>query len=496
MIEQSRPAQKAPALELIGRIVRAFDEAGIVYCHWKSNEAIDRSASGANDLDLLIAARHAARFEAILRQHGFVKAERPRGQRMPGIFDRYGLDDATGTIVHVHGHTRLTVGDDMTKNFSLPIETEYLASVTRDGLFPLPAPEYEYLLLVLRLGIKHLPLDAIALGKGRCTKSELRELAWLEERIDPTQVEELVDRHFPSVGAELFSDVRRAVNSDTSVGRRALVGRRLLTALSPFARRSPSVDVVLRIWRRIGVRLRGVLRRPKPRKRLATGKVIAVIGSDGAGKSTAVERLRELFDDFDVAHVHMGKPSKSIVTRVVKTPIRQLRRFGLFASTRMPAWTDPGTENLGTVFAIWHTLTARDRARAAKRAHRLAAQGVIVITDRWPMDRLRLMDAPRLDNDALRRRGWLMDRLADREATYYQRVGLPDVGIVLLVDADTAVARRRDEPEDFVRRRAEDFASIDWTGSNVTIVDATQTLDATFGQIRRIAWESLTEATR
>ena len=41
-------------LELVSSLCRALEEAEIHYCHWKSNESLDRSASGENDLDLLV----------------------------------------------------------------------------------------------------------------------------------------------------------------------------------------------------------------------------------------------------------------------------------------------------------------------------------------------------------------------------------------------------------------------------------------------------------
>jgi hypothetical protein len=59
-----------PVMELVRTICSMLQEQQINYCHWKSNEAIDRSASGDNDLDLLIGREDAARFNAILFQLG------------------------------------------------------------------------------------------------------------------------------------------------------------------------------------------------------------------------------------------------------------------------------------------------------------------------------------------------------------------------------------------------------------------------------------------
>ncbi len=59
-------AVPTPALDLVRRLCRVLDLQGIAYCHWKSNEALDRSASGDNDLDLLVARRGVQRFTEVL----------------------------------------------------------------------------------------------------------------------------------------------------------------------------------------------------------------------------------------------------------------------------------------------------------------------------------------------------------------------------------------------------------------------------------------------
>lgn len=69
-------AEAGEPLELVVELCRRLSEAGVSYCHWKSNEAIDRSASGENDLDLLIVRPDAQRFDRTLADLGF-KAARP-----------------------------------------------------------------------------------------------------------------------------------------------------------------------------------------------------------------------------------------------------------------------------------------------------------------------------------------------------------------------------------------------------------------------------------
>ena len=58
-------------LALTYRLCQALEAERITYCHWKSNNALDRSASGDNDLDLLVSRADVPRFTGILYRLGF-----------------------------------------------------------------------------------------------------------------------------------------------------------------------------------------------------------------------------------------------------------------------------------------------------------------------------------------------------------------------------------------------------------------------------------------
>jgi thymidylate kinase len=486
----SQPA--APALDLVTRLAAALDDAAVSWCHWKSNEAIDRSASGDNDLDLLIARGDAGRVEEILARLGFRVARPPADRQLPGILDHYGVDAAAGRVVHVHAHYHLVLGDDMTKNVRLPIERAYLRSCTRDGLFPLPSAELEYIVFVLRMVLKHSTLDGQLDRKARLTASERRELAHLEERIDPAEVARLVRTCVPFIGPRLFTACRRAASERLGHAARAVVAARLAVALRAHTRRREVLDVGLRVWRRRWRRHGPRLPWLTSKKRLDHGGLlIALIGGDGSGKSTAAEMLAtQLGRTFDVVRVHMGKPEWSRLSRLVKRPMRRLRRYGLFRTTSAPAWHDFDGRLPGLGYVLWHTLTARDRALTYQRARRAAARGAIVVSDRFPVPRLRLMDGPRTDLPGVERRpvaGWL----ARRERRYYDHILPPDVTIVLRVPPAVAVERRSGQDADVVRRRVAEVYDADWDDADVVLIDATQPIEQVHAQVTAAVWSEL-----
>ena len=163
------PSGRSFRCALVTSLRRALDAEGIAYCHWKSNDALDRAVRGDSDLDLLVRRRDADRFTAVIRGLGFKDARSPSIKRVPGVFHSYGLDEPSGRLVHIHAHYQLVLGDDTTKNYRLPIEDAYLGSVDGNGEQPLPvpAPEFELAVFIVRMVLKHSTWDAIASRHGR-----------------------------------------------------------------------------------------------------------------------------------------------------------------------------------------------------------------------------------------------------------------------------------------------------------------------------------------
>jgi thymidylate kinase len=482
-------------LELVSRLVAALNDSGVRWCHWKSNEAIDRSASGDNDLDLLVARRDAGRFARILAGLGFRIARPDPDRQVPGIVDHYARDRASGRTVHVHAHYQLALGDDMTKNIHLPVEAAYLGSSTaaRTLDFPLPRPEFEYLLFVLRMVVKHSTWDAQLDRKGRLTASERRELAYLQNRSDTTAVLDLVDAELPFVGRRLFSACALVAAERAGRVRRAVTATRLLYAVRSYSRRAEMIDLPLRMWRRRLRKLRSRVGGPGTGKRLDTGGLlIAVVGGDGSGKSTAVDMLvDQLGRDFAVQRFHLGKPPWSRITRLLRRPLRKVRAYGLFGATRAPAWHDFGGRFPGLAFMVWHALTARDRLLEYRRARRATARGAIAVCDRFPLPGIRFMDGPRAGAVPGLPRRPVAQWLATRERQCYAQMLPPDVLVVLRVSPEVAVTRRHDDDADAVRRRATEVFEFDWATTDAVVVDADRPVAEVHRRISDAVWAAL-----
>jgi thymidylate kinase len=475
------PEGAALVLPLVAALASALERENVSYCHWKSTTSLARSLTGANDLDLLVRREDGDRFAAVLHELAFKGAVDPPIP-LPGVLDFYGHDPAAKRLLHVHAHYQLVVGDDFTKNYRIPLEAAFLEHVDRGRELPVPVAELELILLVLRLTLKHNTWDAFALRRALIGSGEAEELLDLETRSDQERVAEYLDRYLPPVSAETFARCQATVHPGARAQDRLRAGAALTAELRPYARRPRAADVAAKAGRR-GERLvlGRLLRRAPHRRRLAAGgAVVAALGADGAGKSTAVDALEHwLGRTFNLDRVHLGRPPRSATTRVV-----WLLLLGAAAARR--AARRQALQEDSILRSAMLVALARDRYRTARDAHRAAADGGVVLSDRWPVPELKQMDAPRI-----RGRNPRHARLADLEESYYARIARPHVTLVLRVPPDVAVARRDDEPEAFVRARWAEIWDVDWDKVGAKVVDATPPADEVASTLKSLVWASL-----
>lgn len=486
------------ALALVRALCEALEAEDLNYCHWKSNEAIDRSASGENDLDLLIDRADVAQFTAILGRLGFKYAAGRAHQQMPGVSDYYGYDREADRVVHVHAHYQLVLGDDMTKNYRLPLEQPYLASARRAGLFRLPAPEFEYVVLVIRMVLKHCVPDAALSLRGSVPRSAQRELAFLQARVSDAEVAALLRQHLPFVAPELFARCLAAVSPGRStLGARLAAGRSLQRALRAYARRPPLADTTLKFWRLARLVLRSRVLRLATRKRLgAGGAIIALVGGDGAGKSTAVGAAQAwLAKYFETRTIHLGKPPQSWATRSIRAASLASRWLGARLGRNWSVSAGLAADAPAFLRYLWllrRVSVARDRYRTYRKARSFATNGGLVISDRFPLEQLRSMDGRQgYRLGALAPGNRQIARLIAAEERYYQQIMPPELLIVLRADPELAVQRRREQAADMVRARNQEIWDADWSQSRAQIVDANRPQAEVLARIKQLIWSRI-----
>jgi thymidylate kinase len=489
--------ESQPALELVTKLCRELDAARIIYCHWKSNANLAHSASGENDLDLLISRSSVQQFTQILIRLDFKQAFDLPHEQLPGVLDFYGFDRAARKFVHVHAHYQLILGHGATKNYHLPIERQYLESIVQGQLFNIPTPEFEFIVLVIRLMIKHSTWDVVLLGNGDLSDTERQELVYLQEQISQPNLAKLLQTSLPCIDESLFSLCVRSLTQKCSLHFRLKTGEALRRQLIATARRSQASDIFLKIWRRLEGGIRRRVFRSSTKKHLASGGLmIAIIGGDGSGKTTALNGLYEwLSDEFEIKRIHMGKPPWSLSTIIIRGIIKIGRSFGLYPFLKEGSEYTINTLSPlfpGYPWLIREVCTARDRYLLYKTGRRYASNGGLVLCDRFPIPVIKIMDGPQVERVTRDiKTNKLIKFLAKLEEKYYKQILLPDLLITLRVDPEISVQRKTDETADSVRSRAGELWNVNWSNTPAHVVDASKSKTEVLSDLMTLIWSYL-----
>ena len=489
------PAEGGAPLRVVVQLRDELRAKAVRFCHWKSNDMLARSLSGEKDLHLLVHRDDARRFLSVLARLGFNRAVEQGGREHPGVAHFYGLDRASGRLVHVNAHFQLVLGDDTTMNYRLPIEAAYLASTRHDEALPAPAPEFELALFVVRMMLRHATWDAIAVGLGRLSADEQRELAWLLARADAEATRAVVTHHLGGVEVALW-DRCLASLTDGSLRRRVSLGGELLTALAPHGRRSRA----------------GRRRDPSPAPgQLGMGAVGAAATDPQPFRACWAHRRGRRWRRVREEHggAGRGRLARDDLRREARPPrqpaallahprrhVPAVRRSAAGRLVRTRRSADPPRAKPDDVpdaaSALWQALTARDRLREYHALRRVADAGGVVVCDGWPLPQLHHMDAARvswvLDGDGPRSQ--VVRWLAEAERRSRAPIALPDVLIVLRLDPEVAVSRCPEEDPDDVRRNSQVFDT-DWSTTAAVVIDATQPPELVLAGIRAAIWDRL-----
>lgn len=480
-------------LKIIFELCSALATEKINYCHWKSNEALAKSASGDNDIDLLIGRADVGKFTEILYRLDFREAQAPKNKRLPGILDYYGCDTETRRLIHVHAHYQLVLGNDLSKNYRIPIEQAYLDSARQFELFRVPAPEFELVILVIRMALKHITWDSILMKHGRFSPSERRELEFLATSENLGKVGRVLEKHLPYVDQDLFDDCLQSLQPGCSLSKRILTGNRLHRSLDACSRHSQTTDIMSKFSRRIWQIVKSRLHRRVSRRRITHGGLlIAIVGGDGSGKTTAIdEACAWLSTKFDILKLHMGKPEWSRTTIVVRGLLKIGTMLGLYSfegdlyggAAKFP----------GYPWMIRRVCNARDRYLTYLKARRFASNGGLVICDRYPLADLLAMDAPQCGRvvKAFKQSNWFTRQLVNIETSCYTKIALPDLLIVLRLTPEIAVQRKTDESEVSVFARSTLVWECDWSKTPAHVLDASLPKDKVLAQIQLLIWKHL-----
>ncbi|MCR4267836.1 hypothetical protein [Nitratireductor sp. ZSWI3] len=495
-------AQTMRPLQVAAALAGALDAAGVRYGVLHGIVGLAQGLAGHDDIDLFVDRRDYAAFCAVVGSlHGL------RGTSLScydnvcaGREDWFLPDFAEGRYLHVDLHVGVRVGWEFRKRY-----------LTLDQV---PAARWER----LALGKTNLPV-ARAEDEMRNAVSRLAFGSWLPPwrrwitlrghhdalwtRL-PNNTEEHVVT-FPGAGMEAV-DCRVRLEDGRLLIRRADLGRlrQAIRKGSGFAGLGIA-DPGVHLTRKVCYRTLRLLERirsgsvPPKRRPIGGGLVIAIVGPDGVGKSTQAERLAQVFRwKFGCMNVYAGTGDghgwwfRKLLGRLLLR-----RRAQLKSAIRNGDGKTDGRGWLADILAVglgmWGILIALERHAMVKRAHRWAARGFIVISDRWPQALQRgILDGPMIPPGPYRLPG--PAALARREQALYRQMHAMRPHLTVHLIAPHSVSQQRKPGE--IGKEAFDarlslMARLREQNQDIQIVDAGASVEAVSHELFRRIWHSL-----
>lgn len=470
----------------------ALEARAVRFVHWKSNHHLDQALAGDTDLDLLVARRDAEVFRSTVLGLGAVRALSQPWACYPDVEDWLLLDADSGKFLHLHVHFEMVTGLKRVKHLRLPWAEAVLQTLWHDPVsgWPVPAAEMELLVLLVRIWAKMPPLRRWF--GPRIPPHILAELRWLERVASPgalaVRAGELgLKASFPLDLASEAAIIRQA--------------RAFHAQVKHQARMPWPMALLMALWRNLRLVLTRLwLHHVGPvryRKTLAgKGLMVALIGSDGSGKSTLGRALeRWLRYKLDVHLVYMGSGDgraglvnglRRALSAAFGKSIRARKRAGPAAAQKPASFAE-------RLYRLFDLLLLRRKLRLLRRARVLADRGSIILLDRYPQQQfMAISDGPRQQDG--RGFGWA----ARQEMGLFEeaaRLG-PDLVLKLKLAPEVAQQRKPDHDLDTIRQKCAITDALVFAGAAMVDIDAGAAPEAVLRAAQAAVWRQMQQGAR
>ena len=476
-------------LHISKRLLADLNTNSITYCHWKNNHCIDRSLAGEDDLDLLVGEIDYDRFRSIITALGFKEAYN-RHIQFPGIFHFYGLDTATGKLLHLHIHTRLVTGESHTKNYHLPLEEMILRNVRCHASgCKIPEAEVDLIIYVLRYYIKISCFTGAYLLWKR--KHYVRaEYEHSRCDVNNDKIDILLERYFCFITPGFFREMSAALAGKGSFIKRISLGLQLRKNIKTLRR----LSALRTLWARYYQVIYRALNKAfmKEKKSLARGgRLIAVTGLDGSGKSTVNHELLQWLDPLlNVRLYHVGRPGPVCETLMLRALLKTKNSF----NSSPQKDTTPRIHKRNIMFAIRYLVLAYERFRLLRTADKLRTRGYFVFCDRYPSLNFGVMDSPRIGQVEGK---YLYNLFGRWEKKLYEAMPIPDAIYNLKIPFELALERNRarikgrKETDAQMRKRYSNYSDLQYRAGYYEVIDASRDLPVMLKDMRAKIWERI-----
>ena len=508
-IQHTEPFKVQPAgsssyipLEAVINLFSEFHQREIRYVHWKSNSRLDWGLAGQTDLDLLIDPEQAGPFQQILRKLGIKQIISPPNSQYPGLEHYLGFDEATGRLFHLHIHYDLVLGEQYVKNYRLPIEKQFLDSTRIVQDVKIPVPELELIVLCIRALLKYRDRDAIKdilnIRFPGIPDHILNEILWLLEQTSIEKVSQVM------ASLDIFSDEQVIIDFLKIVTQTPRNGWDLIQLRSRLRRelrtsqRKNRLSASFQYFQSL-LKKSQIFRDDQGLRVPGQGKLIAVIGIDGSGKSTLSTEVSKWLKWKLSAPLHyLGSKQPSVWSDWAYIFFRIFRRSITILTQRMDekSFLLKILKRFRQFFLGLHYLSVGfDRYRRYKLAKKQKQSGSVVIFDRFPF--FSPLDGPEIHLIDEGNLYYFTKKLSAVEQRLYRRFDFLDLIIILNVNPEVSVERKPDHSFETIQAKysalsrlktelAKDGNNWEWVP-----VDANNPIEQVLLDIKTAIWSEL-----
>lgn len=336
----------------------------------------------------------------------------------------------------------------------------------------------------------------------------MEEFEWLLAQTSVTEIAKVLERIADIIPPALVLDFLNTLRSNPRDGLKLLQLRFQARRMLRLYRRSHPLQATFDYFREILGR-QPVLASLSPTTGMTLpegGLRLALVGIDGAGKSTQCRRLHKWLSwKLDVHICYLGSKPPSRQARMLYWLFRFFRRGQRTISGLVgeQSFVSKRLSDLRDIALAWHYLaTGQDRYRRYMAAEKSALGGSLVIYDRFPLSTIdpqvdsTFMDGAQIAPLAANRRSGLLEYLARKEATVYQQIRPPDHLIVLNVSPELSLQRKPDHVISALETKLEAVRQLTAAAASksrkpVIYVDANAPLEEVTDRLKKQVWNLL-----
>lgn len=514
------------------RALRALDVAGVPHAYFKDPAGLGQALKGGSkDYDLLVAPASRARAEALLRECGLKQAHSFAVPPVPATSDWLGFDAETGALHHLHLHALLPTGKDALRDYALPwsdtllehrrLHPEFDVWVLSDAL--------NLLILLLRTCVEH-KFARHDTSEWAPTAQSAARLLELRNRVSRDEALTLARALFGApVANAMASWLDPSLSGTPAIHELVRLRPVVLDALKPYRRFHPTEAQARRAARQLKLLAGAAARKtplPLPPRRRGLrlpdrGLIIALIGPDGAGKSTLTEALNAWLGELmDTRQLYLGKGDPVSATWQALARAKWWALETLAGRQRPPApempapspggeletpelpdlnpdevlrYTPPPERSTSRQILrdmAWVSLAGRHFINT-RRAHLAARQGALVVADRFPFHASHLAGGPAIpstsDQPPARR---VLSMSEDAIYTSLQRTP-PDLIFRLNIAPEIAWRRKPDHDIKAIAAKSIALSALNPGPATLIDLDATLPPGILLHQAKIAIWEAL-----